>query len=95
MEWAYVLYRGAPLWHQRWVAGKLELSACEYGIVTPDFDVYLEDFGTEDGSDAEAVRYGCWTACYQSTVHACCRPVRGSEGMAHRKLCLRAPSLQY
>ena len=44
MERAYVQYRGDALWQQRWVGGKLELSACEYGIVTPDFDVHGENF---------------------------------------------------
>ena len=53
-EWAYVLYAGEggePLWHQRLVLGRVALSACDYIVVTPDYDLYAERFAdTEDVS---------------------------------------------
>ena len=56
MQWAFVKYRGQELWHQRWVAGRVALSASEFAIATPDDDVYVEQYGGQD-DDIEAVRW--------------------------------------
>ena len=59
MDWAYVLYGapGAPLWHQRLVLGRVALSACDMVCMSPDGDVYSENFG-DGNDDIQAVRYG-------------------------------------
>ena len=59
MEWAYVLYAGAgqQLWHQRWVAGRVALSASDCITLSPDGDLVVEDFGG-DNADIAAVRWG-------------------------------------
>ena len=50
-SWAWVLYAGAgrPLWHQRWVAGRVASTAAEFVVRTPDDDEYTEVYdGTSD-----------------------------------------------
>ena len=47
----WVLYDtggGPPLWHQRWVAGRVASTAADYVIVTLDGDLYVESY---DGTD--------------------------------------------
>ena len=56
--WAYVLYANdLSIWHQRWVIGRVALSACKWTVVTPDDDCYVEDYGDQSAAIA-AVRWG-------------------------------------
>ena len=60
-EWAFVLFADDEhLWHQRLLLGQVALSDSSYVILTPDGDIYAEDYG-DDGVDVAAVRYsGAW-----------------------------------
>ncbi|CAK0886194.1 unnamed protein product, partial [Prorocentrum cordatum] len=50
------------LWHQRLILGLVGLSDSSYVILTPDGDVYAEDYG-DDSVDVAAVRFsGAWAA---------------------------------
>eukprot|EP00959_Pyramimonas_sp_CCMP1952_P090517 1894908-Pyramimonas_sp.AAC.1 len=62
-EWAFVLYGDDEhLWHQRLILGLVGLSDSSYVILTPDGDVYAEDYG-DDSVDVAAVRFsGAWAA---------------------------------
>ncbi|CAK0813222.1 unnamed protein product, partial [Prorocentrum cordatum] len=62
-EWAFVLYADDEhLWHQRLILGLVGLSDSSYVILTPDGDVYSEDYG-DDSVDVAAVRFsGAWAA---------------------------------
>ena len=55
-NWAFVLFPGEDLWHQRRVLGRVALSVSEFVIVTPDHDVYMEDYA-DDNEDVSAVRW--------------------------------------
>ena len=61
LEWAYVLYAvaGPPLWHQRLVLGRVALSASDVIGLTPDGELYVDDYG-EGNADIAAVRYGSY-----------------------------------
>ena len=41
-------YVGTPTWHERLLLVKAGTSGTEWAIVTPDGDVYIEDFGDKD-----------------------------------------------
>ena len=56
-RWGYVLYQGDQLWHQRLIHGRVALSASNYVVYSPDFDVQVENYGN-DNEDITAVRYG-------------------------------------
>eukprot|EP00959_Pyramimonas_sp_CCMP1952_P386697 8104421-Pyramimonas_sp.AAC.1 len=62
-EWAFVLYADDEhLWHQRLILGLVGLSDFSYVVLTPDGDVYAEDYG-DDSVDVAAVRFsGAWAA---------------------------------
>lgn len=55
-RWAFVRYAGENLYHQRLVIGRLALSVSESVVLTPDGDLYIEDYG--EAADApESVRW--------------------------------------
>ena len=58
-QWAFVLYAepGPALWHQRLILGSLRgSSADKVLIMTPDYDVYLEDYNLNANVDVLTVR---------------------------------------
>ena len=61
LDWAWVLYNGDEmLWHQRRVIGRMApthgVGLEVFGLVSPDGDVHVEDYGGTD-TDIAAVRY--------------------------------------
>ena len=57
MEWGWLRYDGDDLVHQRWVSGRVALSASEYVGTTPDGDTYIEKYDENDNDDVDLVRW--------------------------------------
>ena len=57
MERGWLRYDGDDLVHQRWVSGRVALSASEYVGTTPDGDTYIEKYDENDNDDVDLVRW--------------------------------------
>ncbi|CAK0910921.1 unnamed protein product [Prorocentrum cordatum] len=57
MEWGWLRYVGDNLFHQRWVSGRVALSASEYVGTTPDGDTYIEKYDENHNEDVDLVRW--------------------------------------
>ena len=63
MQWGWLRYVGDDLVHQRWVSGRVALSASEYVGTTPDGDTYIERYDEANNDDIDQVRWSAgWNA---------------------------------
>ncbi|CAK0844143.1 unnamed protein product [Prorocentrum cordatum] len=57
MEWGWLRYVGGDLVHQRWVSGRVALSAPEYVGAAPDGDTHVEKYDDNRNEDVDLVRW--------------------------------------